>query len=320
MAIIIGSARIDENGKISCGAAGDQKQISSANDTVGEVSMQNFYIHTKGWYVLRPKDATIANKIAENMKTACNNTNIGYDQSNRLGVIIYGVNTKVKTECDCSSLVRQCIKEASGKDPGNFTTANEKSMLEASGLFEPAISYSSSTTLYTGDVLVTKSRGHTAVVVNGAARSSDSAISSNVSSDPGTASASKLKVSSTVKSIQTWLNTYYKTGLVVDGVYGTKTKAALVKAWQTEVGGLTVDGIFGTRSKATASSHNIKKGSAGILVTIWQAYLVCRGYNPNGIDGKFGNGCHTATAAFQKANGLTQDGIVGANTYYKAFA
>ena len=36
MATIIGSARIDENGKISGGIAGDQKQTSSANDTVGE--------------------------------------------------------------------------------------------------------------------------------------------------------------------------------------------------------------------------------------------------------------------------------------------
>ena len=200
MAIIIGSARIDENGKISGGVVGDQKQKSSADDTVGEVSIQNFYVHTKGWYVLRPKDATIANKIAENMKTACNNANIGYDQSNRLGVITYGVNTKVKTECDCSSLVRQCIKEASEKDPGNFTTASEKSMLEASGLFEPAISYSSNTTLYTGDILVTKTQGHTAIVVSGTARN---IISNSVTS------TSKLKITSTVKSIQKWLNTYY---------------------------------------------------------------------------------------------------------------
>lgn len=133
-------------------------------------------------------------------------------------------------------------------------------------------------------------------------------------------STSKFKVASNIKSIQTWLNTYYKTGLVVDGSYGSKTKTALIKAWQTEVGSLTVDGVFGAKSKAAASSHNIKKGSTGILVTIWQAYLVCRGYNPNGVDGSFGSGCHTATIAFQKANGLTQDGVVGANTYYKAFA
>ena len=306
MAIMIGSARSDERGKFTGGQAGDQKQVSSIHDAIGEVSMQSFYVHSKGWYIFRPKSADIANKIAANMKIACNNPNIGYDQGNRLGVITYGINTKVKTECDCSSLVRQCVKEASSKDPGNFTTANEATALEASGLFEPKKAYTPSTTLYTGDVLVTKTQGHTAIVTDGVARDA------TISSTP------KSKVTSNMKSIQSWLNTYYHTGLTVDGTYGSKTKSALVKAWQTEVGGLIVDGSFGPKSKEAASSHNVKKGSNGILVTIWQAYLVCRGYNPNGIDGNFGSGCHTATILFQKSNGLTPDGIVGANTWYKA--
>ena len=170
MAVIIGSARIDERGKLSGGQAGDQKQKSSINDTVGEVSMQNFYVHSKGWYILRPKDANIAKKMASNMKTACNNKNIGYDQGNRLGIMTYGVNSKVKTETDCSALVRACVKEASGKDPGNFSTLNEADMLEKSGLFEKRIAYTSGITLYTGDVLVTKTKGHTVIVVEGADR------------------------------------------------------------------------------------------------------------------------------------------------------
>ena len=55
MAIMIGSARIDERGKISGGSAGDQKQKSLTNDTVGEVSMQTMYTHSKGWYIIRPR-------------------------------------------------------------------------------------------------------------------------------------------------------------------------------------------------------------------------------------------------------------------------
>lgn len=170
MAVIIGSARIDERGKLSGGQAGDQKQKSSTNDTSGEVSMQNFYLHSKGWYILRPKDANVAKKMASNMKTACNNKNIGYDQMNRLGVMTYGINSKVKTETDCSTLVRACVKEASGKDPGNFSTLNEVDVLEKSGLFEKRIAYKPGTTLYTGDVLVTKTKGHTVIVVEGADR------------------------------------------------------------------------------------------------------------------------------------------------------
>lgn len=168
MAILVGSARHDENGKYVNGVAGDNLQ-KGTDDTAGEVSMQNMYNHSKGWLILRPKLVAHANAIAERMKAACNNKNIGYDQNNRLGVTKYGIDTKTATECDCSSLVRECVKEATGKDPGNFTTANEASMLEATGLFENRIEYvnQSSTPVYNGDVLVTKAKGHTVIVVSG---------------------------------------------------------------------------------------------------------------------------------------------------------
>lgn len=159
MAILVGSARQDENGKLVNGKAGDQ--------TGKEVSTQAFYVHKRGWYILRPKDIKHANKIAERMLTACENNNIGYDQNQRLGVVQSGIDTKMKTECDCSSLVRQCVKEATGKDPGNFTTQNEASCLENTGLFEKRVTYSSTTPVFNGDVLVTKSKGHTVIVVSG---------------------------------------------------------------------------------------------------------------------------------------------------------
>lgn len=170
MAVYVGSARIDERRRVSGGAAGDQTQ-SGATDYTGEVSQQKFYIHSKGWNIIRPKKVNHAMAIAANMITACNNANIGYDQGNRLGVITYGINTKTKTECDCSSLVRACVKEATGKDPGNFTTVNETSMLMATGMFDQ-LSYTSGMILYTGDILVTKTKGHTVIVTVGAARNS----------------------------------------------------------------------------------------------------------------------------------------------------
>lgn len=166
MAIIIGSARHDEAGKYTNGVKGDQLQ-NKVPDVSGEVSFQNFYIHKKGWYVLRPKNTAIAELIALKMKVACNNANIGYSQTDRLGVIKYGVESQERTNCDCSSLVRECIKEASGVDVGNFTTANEATMLEKSGLFCTRISYTAGFNLYAGDVLVTKQKGHTVIVVEG---------------------------------------------------------------------------------------------------------------------------------------------------------
>lgn len=169
MSVVMGSARIDERGKISGGVAGDQKQTTK-DDYKGEVSQQNFYVHAKGWYILRPKNPDHAERIALNMILACNNPNLGYDQSNREGVIKNGINTSVKTECDCSSLVRACIKEATGIDVGNFTTLNESEVLEKSGLFEPRRSYVMGSTLYNGDVIATKSKGHTGIITQGAKR------------------------------------------------------------------------------------------------------------------------------------------------------
>ncbi len=168
MAVYIGSARIDERGKASGGAVGDQKQ-GTTPDYSGEVSQQKFYLHSKGWVIIRAKSVDVALKLAAAMITACNNKNIGYDQSNRLGVIKYGTGTTTKTECDCSSLVRECVKEAAGVDAGNFTTASEKATLQKTGLFD-VLNYTSGATLYTGDVLVTKTQGHTVIVTSGAAR------------------------------------------------------------------------------------------------------------------------------------------------------
>lgn len=130
---------------------------------------------------------------------------------------------------------------------------------------------------------------------------------------------SVMKIESTVKSVQNWLNAQYGANLNADGIFGPITKEAIIKAWQTEAGGLTVDGDFGTKSKAKAKTVIIKKGSTGNIVKIWQAYLVCIGADPNGIDGDFGSGCHTATVNYQKSHGLTADGIVGVNTWSKAF-
>ena len=164
MAVIVGSARIDENGRLSGGKAGDQ--------TGKEVATEPFYVHKQGWNVLRAKDPNVAKKIAESMLRACNNKNIGYDQYQRLGVITYGTGSTVPTECDCSALVRQCVKEASGVDAGNFTTSNEKSKLLATGLFTE-VTFTSVSALRLGDVLVTKTTGHTVVVVDAPAQDSN---------------------------------------------------------------------------------------------------------------------------------------------------
>lgn len=176
MGIMVGSARIDENGNIKYGTPGDQKQtVTTGGDTKGEVSQQPFYVHAKGWIILRPKSSDLADKLANLMITACDNANIGYDQSNRNGVLRYGVNTKTKTECDCSGLVRALVYWATGKDPGALSTSTEADKLMATGLFDKITFVNlAKTPVYNGDVLVTKSKGHTVIITSGAPRKTKS--------------------------------------------------------------------------------------------------------------------------------------------------
>ena len=164
MSIIFGSARVDEKGGYVGGVAGDQ--------TGKEVSTQPYYMHKHGWYCLRPKSPSDAIKIANAMKAACANDNIGYDQGNRFGIITaiqkYGSMKKIttKTEGDCSTLVRACCMEAKIY-PDNFTTYNEASILGKTGKFEKKFEVTSEKQLRKGDVLVSKKKGHTVVVVSG---------------------------------------------------------------------------------------------------------------------------------------------------------
>lgn len=163
MSVVFGSARIDEHGKIKGGAAGDQ--------TGKEVSTQAYYTSAKGWVGLRAKDEKIATKLADAMRQACDNPHIGYDQNQRTGVITqlakYGSlkAISVNTEADCSSLVRACVIQATGIDPGNFTTATEKAVLLATGLFE-VVRIEKAFNCFLGDILVTKTKGHTGIIVS----------------------------------------------------------------------------------------------------------------------------------------------------------
>ncbi len=252
MTTIIGSARIDENGNAVGGKAGDQ--------TGKEVSTQNFYVHKKGWYVIRPKSAEHADRIAECMRRACANDNIGYDQGNRYGVIKNGTGSKVKTEADCSSLVRACVKEATGVDPGDFNTESECSALDKTGLFESRKQYTSGMKLCTGDILVTRTKGHTVIVTQGADRT--------------TQKAEKLDV---------------------DGSWGRLTTTALQKIFKTTIDGEVSRQPFSNKEILPAAStisweflHSWYTGGS-MLILAMQRKFYKNGYmkvKPDGFCGK----------------------------------
>ena len=162
--VTVGSARIDERGNANWGKAGDQSSK--------EVSTEPYYRHRLGWYLLRPKEAAVARKIGLAMVEACLNDNIGYDQSERYGIINclkkYGRIAKINepTEADCSSLVRACCIQA-GILVGDFNTSSEVAVLERTGAFHKAVIVTNDTKLCQGDILVTRSKGHTVIVTEG---------------------------------------------------------------------------------------------------------------------------------------------------------
>jgi GH24 family phage-related lysozyme (muramidase) len=231
--VLIGSARHDENGRYTGGTAGDQ--------TGKEVSIQEFYKHSKGWYVLRAKSAEVAAKLASAMQAACDNQNIGYDQGQRLDIIIqlhkYGSigGITVKTEADCSSLVRACCIEA-GFDPGNFTTSDEVAALARTGYFEPKASVASAAQLREGDILVTKTKGHTVIVVYTGSSMSRQTIRR------GSKGADVLYLQKRLVA-----KGYYVGE--IDSDFGKQTENA-VKAYQDEHG-LVTDGIVGAKTWAS---------------------------------------------------------------------
>lgn len=278
MTIKVGSARIDERGHAHGGRAGDQ--------TGKEVSTQNYYKHKKGWVVLRPKTAEQANKIAKDMLYACANHHIGYDQYQRN--TLYNIAKEVDFNCsrvnqncetDCSALVRVCLAYA-GIDVENFRTYNQRSVLLKSGQFTDVTSKVNTSTgkgLCIGDVLVTKTHGHTVVVVSGATKrgSSDTFTNKRVGEfqraynadyhghlavddklGPKTKDAiSKVFLKEQDNShpnVTRFVQRYVDAD--ADGKYGHKTEEA-VKAYQKKYG-LTVDGHTGSKTLTTI----IKKG------------------------------------------------------------
>lgn len=175
----------DEHGKASGGEAGNQNGR--------ELRTQPWYLNPKGWVVLRPKDPEVAEKIAYDAKAAANNMHIGYDQKERN--TLYACAEKVgfdcakvttDCECDCSALVRVCVTYA-GIKVGHFNTASEVNTLMKTGKFEKLTDEKYTEHgdyLKVGDILVTKVKGHTAVVISDGAKANETVVPDPEPEDP----------------------------------------------------------------------------------------------------------------------------------------
>ena len=247
-----GGASIDENGKAYGGAAGDQKD---------EVRIRAWYKHDKGWVVIRARDPGAAKKLAHAMRRAVANQKIGYDQWQR--DTLWNLAAKVgydpglvttPCETDCSALVRVCCAYAGIVIAEAFRTTTEPAVLKATGAFDvlTAVQYTNyPDRLREGDILCTKTQGHTVIVLNDGERAyEDVQTASNPFPEP-TYLLRKGRTGTPVKWVQWHLARLgYDLGKWgVDGDFGAMTDAA-VRAFQKKQQ-IEVDGIVGkiTRGK-----------------------------------------------------------------------
>lgn len=176
MAVYIGQASIDENGKIYGGQAGNQSGR--------ELNKSNWY--SNGWtLVIRAKDPKTAEKMAKVCEAGVANKNIGYDQYQRNTLRAEAKKAgwnlaAIKTPCetDCSAFMAVCA-EAAGVDmdvaytQGNApATFQMRQQWAKTGKFEMLTDkkyLTSADYLKRGDVIVNEAR-HTAMALNDGAK------------------------------------------------------------------------------------------------------------------------------------------------------
>ena len=165
----------------------------------------------------------------------------------------------------------------------------------------------------------------------------------------GTGTIQQGAVGAQVAALQYYLTylarTFYPTipVIVPDGIFGAQTSNAVI-AFQNQFG-LTADGIVGpatwgeleTQFEISYDDNNpgsyfgaypgvvLREGSTGLRVQQMQFYLLYLHYSYSAIpkiraDGNYGPATTAAVRAFQGVFGLTQDGVVGLNTWTEMFS
>lgn len=176
MSVLIGQASIDERGKITGGAAGNQSG--------SELNTRSWYAN--GWTLLiRPKSETAAKKMAAACRAGVANKHIGYDQSQRNTLREYAKLagwdlSKIVDNCetDCSAFMAVCAEAAgidmrktytAGNAPATFQMRAQWAKTGAFEMLTDAKYLTSPDYLLEGDVLVNESR-HTVMVLSSGAK------------------------------------------------------------------------------------------------------------------------------------------------------
>ena len=228
----------DENGHAKGGKPGDQSGK--------EGRFQAWYNSGKGWEdVFRAKDKEIRKKIAENMIELVENPHVGYNQDARTTLdreakkVDYDFK-KIDVDCDtdCSQATAECIIGAGIPISPDMYTGNEKQLIEKTGQFKTYDGKSyidSPQKLKVGDILF--KIGHSAVVVK-----VQYIIDRYIRYQEG----KPIMSGEDIEKIQKKLNKVMKCNLDIDGEYGPKTAAEVVRFQAKKK--LTPDGIIGPKT------------------------------------------------------------------------
>lgn len=131
-----------------------------------QVEEQPYY--DKDWTVIHPVNKSTRHLFAVGMRTACANDNLKYSQTNRHEIYKNGIEAKVSTYCDCSSLVNELFRMA-GYKIGDWYTGSMVNICSRLEGIEVYKLNGDTSKLWNGDVLVYRegNHGHTAVVTHG---------------------------------------------------------------------------------------------------------------------------------------------------------
>ena len=229
MAVLIGHASIDENGKVQGKKPGDQ--------TGKEICIRNWY--SKPWNVyLECLDDDLADRAAAIMEEICKDDNFGYSQPNRWqgyqSILKNGRKVAgAKGDFDCSSLVLGCYILAGLAIAASGYTGNMKKILISTGKFKAytdTAHVKTSTYAKRGGIYL-KEGSHVVMALNNGLKASETI--------PGSGSGSKDSV-------------HDKTAdkLSVDGYWGKKTTLRLQKIF-----GTTEDGVVSNQHRCYQSQN-----------------------------------------------------------------
>lgn len=111
----------------------------------------------------------------------------------------------------------------------------------------------------------------------------------------------------------------------VDGIPGVETKKQKVRVLQSALNldykaGLVVDGIIGSKTLAALGQHYVCKGETQYMVTAWGILLMLNGYHPGSMGSPmlFDGACEDETRKYQRDNSLVVDGVAGRKSFLTA--